>query len=73
MRGCRCWGGGVSRQGDPPVFAGGRGDGAGGLETLHARFPGARQLVYEWRQSLPITCPPSRDIQRVAEVLCRSA
>ena len=32
-----------------------------GLEKLRARFPGARQLVYERRQSLPIGfAPPER-------------
>ena len=30
-----------------------------GLKKLHARFPGARQLVYERRQSLPIGFGPA--------------
>jgi hypothetical protein len=29
------------------------------LKTLHARFPGARQLVYEGRQSQPIGFAPA--------------
>jgi hypothetical protein len=31
-----------------------------GLKKLRARFPGARQLVYERRQSLPIGFAPAR-------------
>ena len=37
------------------------------LKTPHARFPGARQLVYERRQSLPIELRP--DGARLGDIL----
>ena len=45
----------ASRQYSPEVAA----TAQAALKTLHARFPGARQLVYERRQSLPIGFAPA--------------
>jgi hypothetical protein len=49
----------VSRESDRSLFAGSRRDRARGLTKLRSRFPGARLLVFERRQSLPIGFAPA--------------